>query len=170
MRWRPLITKLFGTPLLLAGICLLHQALISPRKSRLLALWELSQALSFLARGVTLTRTPMPQLLKMRGFGQWGDSFFAAVYEGAFQKEQTLCDSWRFAAKALPLHDSEREELIALGRAFGENAQDLGRKLDTCAERLRAEWQNAQREQKEREKTEGPIFLCGGLLLLILLI
>lgn len=164
------MSKLLGTPLLLAGICLLHQSLVSPRKSRLSALWELSQALSFLSRGVSALRTPMPRLLLSRGFGAWGDGFFAAVYEGAFQRNETLGESWRAAAEKLPLFESEQKELAALGGEFSAGAGELGQKLDACAQMLHTQWQNARIEQKEREKTEGPVVLCSALLVIILLI
>ncbi len=164
-----MIAKLLGSPLLFAGICLLHQALTSPRKSRISALSELSQALSFLSRGVNL-RTPMPQLLTMRGFGAWADGFFAAVYDGAFQNGEMLGNSWKAAVQTLPLCESEKEELYALGGAFDENAQALEEKLAFCAKVLHTEWKNAQREQKEKQKTEGPVVVCCCLLLIILLV
>ncbi len=162
--------KALGTLLLLAGTFLLRQKLTSPRKARLAALWELSQALAFLARGIASTRTPMPRLLQTRGFGGWGDGFFAAVYEGAFEQGKTLPDSWQAAACALPLSESERQELSALGGQFSESAAELGKKVAFCSETLHGRWENAQRECKEREKTEGPLCLCGALLFVILLI
>jgi len=137
---------------------------------RLAALWELSQALSYLARGVSSAREPMPRLLKKRGFGSCADGFFAAVYDGAFVRGVPLAESWCAAARELPLSADEREEVCALAAQFSDSASALGEKLAFCSQRLFERWDAARRELGEKEKTEGPAWICSSLLLAILLI
>lgn len=161
------VLRLTGAALILCAGVLARNGLLASSRGRRAALRELADALERMAQEIRLCLTPIPKLLD-RAYGGAAGGFLTRVEEGLLGGE-TLEQSWRGAAQALPVNEEECAMIAALGARLGGDAESVCAALRLTAAQLREHYESERLHCREQERLTTAACLSASLLLLIVL-
>ena len=161
--------RVTGAALVLLSAAALRWRLLSGARLRRRTLRTLAEAFSALESAVRVTLAPLPALLRELPCGEEARAFFDAVLRG-LARERTLAQAWEDAARSLPLGETERAAVAALGGAPAWDEQSFCAALRRTAELLDASERRLASEEREQGRVTTALCLGGGAVLCIMLL
>lgn len=164
-----------GAVLLILGAFLLGAGLCRERRRREDLLRELLQAFSLMEGDLRLCAAPTAELLDRPGqTGGEAGAFFAAVRAALPQLgERSFAELWRRELRrCLPELDGEdRKELEHLGQVLGRtDLETETQALSACTQYLAQRLEDERGRAANDQRLSLGLCLCGGLMLVIVLL
>ena len=165
--YAPLLRWL-GAGLILSGGLLTRHALLGGTRRVQQMRRELAAAFEEMEAEIRLLLTPVPALL-CRAHSESAEAFFRRTREG-LSRGLPLAEAWRASSEALPLPESEREEVALLGARLDGGEESACAALTFAAAELRGAYERAERERGAQERLTTSLCVSISLLLVVLLL
>ena len=163
--------RFIGAGFLLISGWLLRGVLLSCGRARIRALRELGESFSLLACEIEQKLTPLLSLLHNKQKSALAEALFYRTLQGLSEEEtENFAAVWQKACAELPLRETERDKIAALGFCLTGSEKQACDALSRTAQTLFSEAERQEAERRERERLITALCFAAGLLPAILLL